>query len=276
MQDIQSGPALKLCVFQEKTLPSGFSGKWHSHPFHEFGMVLRGQCRWHLQGGRTVMVPEGHVILIARHCQHREEADRRVRLAWVGFSTRKPFLEKSGRVVDLGADVDLVGALFRQIYHEQHSTGTESREICTLALRQIVLLHSRAARLVESGLTGGLSLSPRQSQMAHSVAAYLDQNAGRPLSLEQVARYHNLSAPHLSKLFQKQFGVTPTAYRKKRRIERAKELLRTPRAIKEIAGACGYTDAPHFCREFRQMTGRTPGECRGTAVAVFAAPKTGK
>lgn len=276
MQDIQSGPALKLCVFQEKTLPSGFSGKWHSHPFHEIGMVLRGQCHWHLQGGRTVMVPEGQVILIARQCRHREEAGRGVRLAWVGFSTRKPYPRKAGRAVDLGADVDLVGALFRQIYHEQHSSGTESREICALALRQIVLLHSRAAGLVESGKTGGPLLSPRQSQVAHSVAAYLDQNAGRPLSLEQVARYHNLSAPHLSKLFHKQFGVTPTAYRKRRRIQRAAELLRTPLAIKEIAGACGYTDAPHFCREFRQMTGRTPGECRGATNIPFTGSKNGR
>jgi len=101
-----------------------------------------------------------------------------------------------------------------------------------------------------------------------SLAAYLDQNVGQPFSLEQVAEYHHLSAAHLSVLFQKHYHITPTAYRLQKRLTHARRLLQeTPQSIKEIATACGFTDAAHFCKEFKKQTGQTPGQARTPKAA---------
>ena len=49
------------------------------------------------------------------------------------------------------------------------------------------------------------------------------------------------------------------------RIERAKSLLMlTDLTARQIAVACGYENETHFSRQFRQITGKTPGEYRKT------------
>ena len=47
------------------------------------------------------------------------------------------------------------------------------------------------------------------------------------------------------------------------RIRMAKEfLLQANYTLTEIAELCGYSNVEHFCRQFKEKTGCTPGEFR--------------
>lgn len=235
----------------------------HAHPFHEIGLVLRGECLWNQNGRRPVPVVAGQAIWVPPGHLHREESTGPVQLGWIGFTLKGVPSAKPLRPVSLGENLEAILALTRQIGREQHLGEEDSGKICSLALQQILLMVRRSGLQRSSPTTTPALLNPRQIQIVRSVAAYLDQNRDRPLSLEQVAQYHNLSAPHLSMLFKKHYHATPTAYRLKGRIAHARELLGNPTlSVKEIASSCGYTDTAHFCREFKRLSGKSPGLAR--------------
>lgn len=68
---------------------------------------------------------------------------------------------------------------------------------------------------------------------------------------------------HLGRAFRRAFGSGVHAFLRRRRVERAcVELLTTERTAGEIALATGFCDQSHFTREFRRVTGVTPGSYR--------------
>ncbi|MCC6581469.1 MAG: helix-turn-helix transcriptional regulator [Phycisphaeraceae bacterium] len=94
--------------------------------------------------------------------------------------------------------------------------------------------------------------------------------AGRE-SLEKLCARCRYSSDHLRVLFEREFGMTPKAYRERCRMTRAMELIgRSTLSIKEIADRLGFTHASHFSTVFRATIGITPREAirshRGTNI----------
>lgn len=82
-------------------------------------------------------------------------------------------------------------------------------------------------------------------------------------SLNEAAKACNMSVPHLCRLFQQHgAGTTPHQLLTRLRLSHGAHLLSQGRLVKEAAAACGYPDAGHFSRLFRQHFGRTPGVFR--------------
>jgi AraC family transcriptional regulator len=60
-------------------------------------------------------------------------------------------------------------------------------------------------------------------------------------------------------MFRQSTGQTPHNFIVRRRIERAKGLLRKPDLqLADIALTCGFADQSHFTTSFRKATGLTP------------------
>ncbi|UJF32130.1 response regulator transcription factor [Paenibacillus hexagrammi] len=76
------------------------------------------------------------------------------------------------------------------------------------------------------------------------------------LSLEEIANGCHVTPEYLSSLFQKELGVSFTAYIRDVRITKAKELLLNS-SLKsfEIGERVGYPDAKYFSKVFKEMTG---------------------
>lgn len=72
-----------------------------------------------------------------------------------------------------------------------------------------------------------------------------------------------VSASHLTRLFREKLGISPHAFLKQVRMERAAELLKTQtERVAMVAQKVGYKNASHFVRDFRQRFGGTPGKMR--------------
>ena len=88
---------------------------------------------------------------------------------------------------------------------------------------------------------------------------YLQTDEQQTLSLDEVAAMCFVSPAYFRRLFQKYAGVSPSEYRTARRMERAKELLRTSTmSVAGVAELLGYESAAYFCRVFKQRTGMSP------------------
>lgn len=72
-----------------------------------------------------------------------------------------------------------------------------------------------------------------------------------------------VSASHLTRLFRERLEISPHAFLKRVRMERAAELLRTHGdAVELVARKVGYRNVSHFCRDFRGSHGMTPNQYR--------------
>ncbi len=117
-------------------------------------------------------------------------------------------------------------------------------------------------RMVE--LRDQASSSQFRSLLKQAVA-YIDSHyTEESLSLNQVAREVNISANYLSAVFSQEMGATFTEYVTGRRMEKARELLRTTdKRSGEVAAAVGYRDPHYFSFLFKKTQGCTPRDYRG-------------
>ncbi|RED61880.1 response regulator transcription factor [Cohnella lupini] len=101
-------------------------------------------------------------------------------------------------------------------------------------------------------------------EIVKTVAQFIKTNYSKELSLEDIAKQFNVNAPHLSKIFLKYAGESPSKYIMSLRMNEAKQLLSLKKelSVKEVGEAVGYPDPFYFSRIFKQHTSMTPTEYR--------------
>jgi AraC-like DNA-binding protein len=101
----------------------------------------------------------------------------------------------------------------------------------------------------------------------------IDRDFAQPLDIPALAREAHASSAHFVRSFKKDFGETPHQYLLRRRIERAKELLRNTRlSVTEVSLAVGFRSLGSFSTAFRQLVGEAPSAYarrRGPAAAPW-------
>jgi AraC family transcriptional regulator len=94
---------------------------------------------------------------------------------------------------------------------------------------------------------------------------YIESHLSRDLSLENLSAASAMSAFRFARAFKKSTGQSPRQYVITRRIERAKELLRSPRRdIADVANLVGFSTQSHFTAVFHRHCGITPKRFRDT------------
>ena len=107
--------------------------------------------------------------------------------------------------------------------------------------------------------------SSQWRSLLKQAVAYIDGHfTQESLSLNQVAREVNISANYLSAVFSQEMGATFTEYVTGKRMDLAKNLLRTTdKRSGEVAAAVGYKDPHYFSFLFKKTQGCTPRDYRG-------------
>jgi AraC-like DNA-binding protein len=103
----------------------------------------------------------------------------------------------------------------------------------------------------------------------------IDRDYAQPLDVPALAREAHASTAYFSRSFKRTFGETPHQYLLRRRIERAKELLRsTDRSVTEISLDVGFRSLGSFSAGFRGLVGESPSDYarRWHATATPAIP----
>jgi AraC-like DNA-binding protein len=91
------------------------------------------------------------------------------------------------------------------------------------------------------------------------VTKFISRELARPLALSDLARAGGVSNQHLLKLFRDRKMETPTRLLYAKRLEAARDwLAHTGLSIGEISDRCGFANAFHFSRKFRQAHGISP------------------
>jgi AraC family transcriptional regulator len=95
------------------------------------------------------------------------------------------------------------------------------------------------------------------------VRNYIEEHLAEALPIEHLAAVVHLSPFHFARLFKLATGTPPHAYITGKRMERAKELLRTRHiALVEVAAQVGFQTQGHFTEVFHRVAGMTPRRFR--------------
>lgn len=99
---------------------------------------------------------------------------------------------------------------------------------------------------------------------------YIYDNYEKELRAETIAQTVSLSRSYFSKLFLKETGYTPREYILNVRINIAQDMLlrHHDMSIQAIAENCGFANASHFCRLFKQKVGKSPKVFRDMLLGI--------
>jgi AraC-like DNA-binding protein len=101
----------------------------------------------------------------------------------------------------------------------------------------------------------------------------IDRDFAEALDLDDLAREAGYSKYHFARTFAAAYGETPRAYHTRRRVERAKNLLRSANlSVTEICFLVGFGSLGSFSTLFRRLVGQSPTAYRATSVAAGTPP----
>lgn len=150
-------------------------------------------------------------------------------------------------------DLVLLRRLAERAAHYARLQGDYAQAALDGAVREIIMLIHEPERPHEH------RQYPRVLELVHAI----DADPGLDWSLDAMAAQAALSRSRLSAVFQLLTGDTPNRYLIQRRVERARQLLiESDMTLTQIADSLGYNDVYFFNRQFRQLTGITPGSLR--------------
>jgi AraC-like DNA-binding protein len=171
--------------------------------------------------------------------------------------TREDFRHVTDFLQKGGADVD-----WETLERAYFETRVISKKQYTAVLRLLEVFAQHLSLAAEQIAT---QLTHAEPVMVQRARAYIEEQHGEDLSLQDVARAVNASTFHFCKMFKKATGKTFTEYLSLVRIAKAKKLLANPQArVSEVAFEAGFASLTHFNRMFKRITGQSPSEFRQT------------
>lgn len=127
--------------------------------------------------------------------------------------------------------------------------------------RQLVVFLKRTGgqRQFSVALTAETSVS----RTFVALRAWIAENLGKSLTVEQLASQMAMSPRNFSRVFRVETGSTPAHYIRQARVEAARVLLeQTRRTIEDIAAYCGFNSAEVMRRSFLEVLGVPPASYR--------------
>jgi AraC family transcriptional regulator len=172
-------------------------------------------------------------------------------------------LDREPRQLALHENTFLEDPLQAERFHRliQMNWNEPGERLLTSSLAHELLDHMV---LNQVGMREGLRLKGGLApHLRRQLVEFIEFNLAEPLSLGQLAGLCALSEYHFARMFRESFGLPPHQYLLARRLNHARQLLRTThKAFGEIALECGFASASHFSNRFKQAMGATAGEYR--------------
>lgn len=157
-----------------------------------------------------------------------------------------------------------IAELTDQNIHLEHAFGPESaaelhervlasrnvaerKEIVEEILLRILAREERSSRLI---------IAPDGAERAIELIA----RTGGTIRVDDLAAEFGFGRKRLDRMFQREIGWSPKKICRIIRFQHALRILPRVNSLAEAAYELGYFDQAHFIREFRELSGRTPGD----------------
>ena len=120
------------------------------------------------------------------------------------------------------------------------------------------LITSVLVKLTRSGIEDTFAEIATYDSKVSAMKNYIDTHFLQICSLEELSYVFGYTYSHISKVFKKTYGETPSEYLLSKKMSYARGLLQEGAGLEEIADVLGYSTACNFSRAFKKQTGESP------------------
>lgn len=179
------------------------------------------------------------------------------------FVEIEPLLKKYNipiNTVFYPSNPSFISDLFRKIYQEFNGSDVFREELVDGYVEELLIKLSRA-------LQSNIPYIPLSTEDQKKLRALRQQIRNQPeyhWTVGELAEKANLSPSRFHAVYKSMFGVSPVADVIEAKIDRAKAvlLLNSEASVQTVAEQLGYSNTYHFIRQFKAVTGITPGAFR--------------
>lgn len=211
--------------------------------------------------GRITTIPDSCIIFAPGEPQwFHSQVD--IRHDWAHFTGNAVrILEKAGLEtgkVYLPGNARWITAIIREIELEVLTKNENYGMLTELKLRELLLKLGRSCKEQAMQQLKQEMIDQLRKVRSH-VFARLEQN----WTVADMAALAYISPSRFHAVYRQLFGISPADDLIHARIDTAKNRLTdSQEPVWQIAEELGYRNQTHFCRQFKQMAGVTPGEYR--------------
>jgi len=239
----------------------------HAHETYAIGMTEAASQSFTCRGIGHTTEP-GAIMLFNPTELHDGRATTRE-----GFTYRMLYLDTATVRRVLAGEVDSPEPLFgRPVAFDPETAGFISRAYDLLGNGAESVTRDDALLRLMVHLArryGGVRAATLPSRADRAVLRVRDRLRDVPedeVSLSDLADLAGMSRFHLTRLFQRCFGLAPSAYLRLLRLEQVKRRLAAGEAPAAVAATLGFTDQAHLTRRFKSAYGMTPGHYRASRL----------
>ncbi len=239
------------------------SEKWHHHTGFEIHMIARGSHTYEFEQ-KTIKIENGEFLIIPPSTEHRiiktAENTNKYSITFAADGKNEFFSHWNktvyGKIPDaLSDNLALIAS------ESQKKQGFYNRIIETKILECIYLL------LRFSGINDAVNAPhDKLKDPRFSLAVqYISDNIHKWVSIPELSAYCALSGRQLSRVFEKETGVSTAEYIKKERCRYIETLLADPNlSLRQISELMNFENEYYFNAFFKKYSGMTPGAYRKT------------
>lgn len=236
---------------------------WRLLPFCVIVCPTVGECTYELQTGGEKKIRPGEMLLVPPNLNHKfEMTNGRVDYIHLHFKIFDHIDLLSLFTIPnilIGAESEKIRSLVR----EQHLFHHPKKEN-TINIKEIVKMKSQILQLLtiildESKVNHESLNFIINFQKISPVIKYINEHLNEPITREDMAKVISLSSTRFHYVFTEIMKISPVAYLKKLRLEKAQQLLvSTDMPVTEITEMVGFRDIFHFSKQFKKTFGLSP------------------
>lgn len=250
-------------------------GDWPEHFFLQYTLSGSGMF---VSDNRVNQIDQGKAFLCSRDHDfayyHDVKKANHWEFLWIGFSGLsgqvifKTIQRDFGKVIGLPRNSKSVSRIFKAMETSKNNRWKNVTHLSVFATEFLI------------GLIEDLRLGRRNYNglVFEDIANYMNTHFAENLDIATLSPLFGYSREHLTRLFAKKYGKSPSLYLQEIRIAKATELLRmTSLPLAMVAKQSGFADVNYLCRVFRKQTGSTPLSFRNASFSrspsVISEPK---
>lgn len=243
---------IPINVLKQHWTQSSFSYLKNPRPDYGIMLVLNGQIDFVSANMNTLCVKAGNIVFLPKNSYY--EARFRTELGeidnyLINFEADIDFDYANPTLISENASfvcVDLFGQFIEEMYNVE-SMNFRSKGLFYL--------------LLDSVLSTTNTTQAAHYSVVEKAKMLLKKSEDIPIS--QIARECSVSESGMRKIFSDKTGMSPTQFRLKEKLNKAKYLLEsTDLPVGEISDKLNFYDTAYFCKLFQKQTGLSPKKYR--------------
>lgn len=216
-----------------------------------FAYVLEGTAVYRFDDGLEFTVRTGDILYMAHNAVYSVSFPTQTfRILFCDFEFDTELPKQSA--VYTPKNPQYAGTLFEKLLHAYNAPSQT-------AFHDSMALFYQIYGLIRTAATREYIAPPSKNRVAQ-VKAYIDEHYKDPaLSVEALSEQAGMSQVYLRKLFHARYALSPSQYIISVRLNKAKELMRSPfLSLEAVAQESGFSSPQYFSRVFKKETGMTP------------------